>query len=181
MNCIARICLVPTCFGSEEEESAKSFPNDFSTPSDLLFPGLRILVAVYSSPHPASSLTPNVILDARQARTSGPLRQADIACPQARMQNSPPTMDPDADDQPELPGTAGQGSEPLACVTCRSRKLKCDRVKQACGRCLKVKRECVYPESRRKPAFKRRNVKELEERLGTNPRHVLRRSVAHDE
>ncbi|KAF6839757.1 binuclear zinc transcription factor [Colletotrichum plurivorum] len=60
---------------------------------------------------------------------------------------------------------AGQGSEPLACVTCRSRKLKCDRVKPACSRCLKVKGDCVYPESRRKPAFKRRNVKELEERL----------------
>ncbi|KAL0930949.1 binuclear zinc transcription factor [Colletotrichum truncatum] len=74
-------------------------------------------------------------------------------------------MDTDGGEQAELPGTAGQGSEPLACVTCRSRKLKCDRVKPACSRCMKVKGECVYPESRRKPAFKRRNVKELEERL----------------
>lgn len=56
--------------------------------------------------------------------------------------------------------------EPLACVTCRSRKLKCDRAKPACVRCARFKSECVYPESRRKPAFKRRNVKELEERLG---------------
>ncbi|KAK3357735.1 binuclear zinc transcription factor [Lasiosphaeria hispida] len=55
--------------------------------------------------------------------------------------------------------------EPLACVSCRSRKLKCDRLKPACNRCAKVGGECVYPESRRKPAFKRRNVKELEERL----------------
>ncbi|ROT35926.1 hypothetical protein SODALDRAFT_54461 [Sodiomyces alkalinus F11] len=53
----------------------------------------------------------------------------------------------------------------LACVTCRSRKLKCDRVKPACGRCLKANGDCVYPESRRKPAAKRRNVRELEERL----------------
>ncbi|TDZ87542.1 Citrinin biosynthesis transcriptional activator ctnR [Colletotrichum sidae] len=74
-------------------------------------------------------------------------------------------MEPDGEVQSELTGTAGQGSEPLACVTCRSRKLKCDRVTPACGRCVKVKGECVYPESRRKPAFKRRNVKELEERL----------------
>lgn len=56
--------------------------------------------------------------------------------------------------------------ERLACVTCRSRKLKCDRAKPACVRCTRLKSECVYPESRRKPASKRRNVKELEERLG---------------
>ncbi|GKT46706.1 citrinin biosynthesis transcriptional activator ctnR [Colletotrichum spaethianum] len=74
-------------------------------------------------------------------------------------------MDTDGGVQAELPGSAGSGSEPLACVTCRFRKLKCDRVRPACSRCLKVKGECVYPESRRKPAFKRKNVKELEERL----------------
>lgn len=60
------------------------------------------------------------------------------------------------------------GLEALACVSCRSRKLKCDRTKPACTRCARLKSECVYPESRRKPAFKRRNVKELEERLGTS-------------
>ncbi|KAK1674563.1 hypothetical protein BDP55DRAFT_612092, partial [Colletotrichum godetiae] len=74
-------------------------------------------------------------------------------------------MDTDDGVQADLPGSAANASEPLACVTCRSRKLKCDRVKPACSRCLKVKGECVYPESRRKPAFKRKNVKELEERL----------------
>lgn len=74
-------------------------------------------------------------------------------------------MDTDDGVQADLPGSAANGSEPLACVTCRSRKLKCDRVKPTCSRCLKVKGECVYPESRRKPAFKRKNVKELEERL----------------
>ncbi|KAJ0341839.1 hypothetical protein COL922a_001933 [Colletotrichum nupharicola] len=73
-------------------------------------------------------------------------------------------MGTDGGEQAET-GPVGQGSEPLACVTCRSRKLKCDRVKPACSRCVKVMGECVYPESRRKPAFKRRNVKELEERL----------------
>ncbi|KAK4238570.1 transcriptional activator protein acu-15 [Achaetomium macrosporum] len=55
--------------------------------------------------------------------------------------------------------------EPLACVSCRARKLKCDRQKPVCSRCAKAGGECVYPESRRKPAFKRRNVRELEERL----------------
>jgi hypothetical protein len=56
--------------------------------------------------------------------------------------------------------------EPLSCVTCRSRKLRCDRIKPKCSRCARVENDCVYPESRRKPAAKRRNVKELEERLG---------------
>ncbi|XXH04793.1 homeodomain super [Hypoxylon texense] len=50
-------------------------------------------------------------------------------------------------------------------TSCRNRKLKCDRTKPRCNRCEKAKVECVYPESRRKPAFKRRNVKELEARL----------------
>ncbi|KAH6708243.1 hypothetical protein EV126DRAFT_107431 [Verticillium dahliae] len=62
-------------------------------------------------------------------------------------------------------GAGTQNPESLACVTCRSRKLKCDRVKPACSRCRKVNGDCIYRESRRKPAFKRRNVRELEERL----------------
>ncbi|KAF5008395.1 hypothetical protein FDECE_5333 [Fusarium decemcellulare] len=62
-------------------------------------------------------------------------------------------------------GAACAATEPLACVSCRARKLKCDRTKPACSRCLKVSNDCVYPESRRKPTFKRRNVKELEARL----------------
>ncbi|KAJ8128241.1 hypothetical protein O1611_g5396 [Lasiodiplodia mahajangana] len=61
--------------------------------------------------------------------------------------------------------SGGPTGEPLSCVTCRSRKLRCDKVKPVCTRCAKVNGHCVYPESRRKPAFKRRNVKELEERL----------------
>ena len=64
------------------------------------------------------------------------------------------------------PGLDAQGFEPLACVSCRARKLKCDRTRPACTRCTKVQNDCVYPESRRKPTFKRRNVKELEARLG---------------
>lgn len=59
------------------------------------------------------------------------------------------------------------GFELLACVACRSRKLKCDRTKPACTRCLRLKANCTYPESRKKPAFKQRNVKELAERLGS--------------
>lgn len=65
------------------------------------------------------------------------------------------------------PGGKAEDLEALACVACRSRKLKCDRAKPACARCLKLKVDCAYPESRRKPAFKRRNVIELEARLGS--------------
>ncbi|CAI6082258.1 unnamed protein product [Clonostachys chloroleuca] len=64
-----------------------------------------------------------------------------------------------------LDPTANTGTESLACVSCRSRKLKCDRIKPACTRCSKASAECIYPESRRKPTFKRRNVRELEARL----------------
>ncbi|RFU78140.1 binuclear zinc transcription factor [Trichoderma arundinaceum] len=71
----------------------------------------------------------------------------------------------DAVPQADASAASMQGTEPLACVSCRARKLKCDRTKPACTRCVKVKNECVYPESRRKPTFKRRNVKELEARL----------------
>ena len=71
------------------------------------------------------------------------------------------------------PGASEKATEALACVSCRSRKLKCDRVKPSCARCLKNSAECVYPEFRRKPAFKRRNVKELEARLGMSCYELL--------
>ncbi|KAI3338969.1 hypothetical protein F4824DRAFT_66357 [Ustulina deusta] len=61
--------------------------------------------------------------------------------------------------------SGGPAGESLSCVTCRSRKLRCDKVKPVCTRCTKVNGDCIYPESRRKPAFRRKNVKELEERL----------------
>lgn len=79
----------------------------------------------------------------------------------------PPPPPPPGDDnlQPEA-GASSSGSEALACVSCRSRKLKCNRMRPICSRCAKAKLECVYPESRRKPTFQRRNVRELEARLG---------------
>jgi hypothetical protein len=61
--------------------------------------------------------------------------------------------------------------EVLSCVTCRARKLRCDREKPTCARCAKLNSECVYPESRRKAASKRRNVRELEARLGMSAPH----------
>lgn len=83
-------------------------------------------------------------------------------------QHLKPTMleDEESGPGPRSGFDGNDGLEPLSCVACRSRKLKCDRKPGICTRCAKLKAVCVYPESRRKPAFKRRNVKELEERLG---------------
>ncbi|KAK0737103.1 hypothetical protein B0T21DRAFT_383152 [Apiosordaria backusii] len=79
---------------------------------------------------------------------------------------TPSTSSPDRPSEPSTSGSgAGAAYEPLACVSCRTRKLKCDRRKPICTRCARSGGECHYPESRRKPAFKRRNVRELEERL----------------
>ncbi|TLD33364.1 hypothetical protein PspLS_00366 [Pyricularia sp. CBS 133598] len=79
-----------------------------------------------------------------------------------------------------MSSSTAKSSEPMACVGCRSRKLKCSRDLPICVRCVRLKIECVYPESRRKPLNKRKNVKELEARLalvedllkdaGANPR-----------
>ncbi|KAK3682728.1 hypothetical protein B0T22DRAFT_292976 [Podospora appendiculata] len=78
---------------------------------------------------------------------------------------------------------ATTGCESLACVSCRARKLKCDRQIPVCVRCVKSGGECVYPESRRKPATKRRNVKELEDRLAQVEgllKGVIRQPVSPD-
>lgn len=75
-------------------------------------------------------------------------------------------MEDDNHDREDGAEAGNTTTEALACVSCRSRKLKCDRRIPICSRCAKVNGECVYPESRRKPTFKRRNVKELEARLG---------------
>lgn len=135
------------------------------------------------------------------------------SCVSATPSHPPKPMSSSPDDVPaEIAGGGDAAAcEPLACTTCRSRKLKCklvefrhlapqsrqrqarrprarpsglfgrlrlthdsgDRLKPACSRCSRINSECLYPEARRKPAFKRRNVKELEERLGTStPSHV---------
>jgi hypothetical protein len=73
-------------------------------------------------------------------------------------------------DQPFGPGpsTAGTAKAPektISCVSCRKRKLKCDRVKPKCGTCTRLRHECEFPERRRNLGTKRRNIKELEARL----------------
>ncbi|KAI1003466.1 hypothetical protein K3495_g4741 [Podosphaera aphanis] len=70
--------------------------------------------------------------------------------------------------QPPVPTTKGNQKGPektISCVSCRKRKLKCDRVKPKCGTCTRLRHECEYPERRRNLGSKRRNIKELEARL----------------
>jgi hypothetical protein len=56
----------------------------------------------------------------------------------------------------------------ISCVSCRKRKLRCDRVKPQCGTCIRLRHDCEFPERRRNTGSKRRNMKELEARLGTS-------------
>lgn len=72
------------------------------------------------------------------------------------------------DTQQPGPAKGGDGKAPektISCVSCRKRKLKCDRTKPQCSTCIRLRHECEYPERRRNPGSKRRNMKELEARL----------------
>lgn len=70
---------------------------------------------------------------------------------------------------------ASKGPEKtISCVSCRRRKLKCDRIKPKCGTCTRLRHDCEFPERRRNLGSKRRNMRELEERLGLRipPKYV---------
>ncbi|KAK0385849.1 hypothetical protein NLU13_7026 [Sarocladium strictum] len=54
----------------------------------------------------------------------------------------------------------------LSCTQCRSRKLRCDRQRPACGRCVAQEQACSYPASRHHAVGRRKTVRELEERIG---------------
>lgn len=47
------------------------------------------------------------------------------------------------------PHTRGASRSSLACLTCRSRHIKCDGQRPRCSRCTEVDRECNYAPSRR--------------------------------
>lgn len=53
----------------------------------------------------------------------------------------------------------------LSCSACRVRKLKCNRARPACARCVEFGRDCAYPKRKRKPTD-RRNLEGLATRLG---------------
>jgi hypothetical protein len=66
---------------------------------------------------------------------------------------------------PSMTANAKPSEKTISCVSCRKRKLKCDRVKPKCGTCTRLRHECEFPERRRHQGSKRRNIKELEARL----------------
>lgn len=75
---------------------------------------------------------------------------------------------------PQTPTIATGNERPAAaektisCISCRGRKLKCDRVKPKCGTCIRLRNNCEYPERRRNVGTRRRNMRDLEARLGTS-------------
>jgi hypothetical protein len=76
--------------------------------------------------------------------------------------------------------SAAAAEKTISCVSCRKRKLKCDRIKPKCGTCSRLRHECEYPERRRNLGSKRRNMKELEARLGiSSGPNLARRPLAN--
>ena len=62
-------------------------------------------------------------------------------------------------------GTGALGLNPRSCVTCRRRKVKCDK-KQPCSNCARAKIECIFPGPGRAPRKSRKPADgELMERL----------------
>ncbi|KAH7067146.1 fungal-specific transcription factor domain-containing protein [Paraphoma chrysanthemicola] len=62
-------------------------------------------------------------------------------------------------------GSGSGGANPRSCVTCRRRKVKCDK-KQPCSNCVRAKIECIFPGPGRAPRKSRKPPDaELLERL----------------
>jgi hypothetical protein len=83
--------------------------------------------------------------------------------------NSPPTTTTN-DGLPQKPSVDAQGRalNPRSCVTCRKRKVKCDKT-HPCTNCKRARIECIYPAPGRAPRKVRKigegRDKELLERL----------------
>ncbi|KAH8646722.1 fungal-specific transcription factor domain-containing protein [Xylariales sp. PMI_506] len=68
----------------------------------------------------------------------------------------------------------------LSCLQCRSRKLKCDRTKPSCQRCLKTGSDCIYPARRKAHPDKLKLIEELERKLA-NLQDLASRNAAAQE
>ncbi|RGP74245.1 hypothetical protein FLONG3_6157 [Fusarium longipes] len=72
-----------------------------------------------------------------------------------------------------IPGIFGDGTEshstnkaPFSCHRCRKSKLKCDRTRPCCSRCLKQNYDCVYSDSRQPyRGINRGQARDLETKL----------------
>ena len=50
------------------------------------------------------------------------------------------------------PRSAGHPKRKLACVACRRRKVRCDRIRPKCGRCTGMKINCLYESPEQVPS-----------------------------
>lgn len=70
----------------------------------------------------------------------------------------------------------------FACLDCKTRKVKCDRLLPACNRCVKDGETCDYPTMRQRPSqantAARPRVHELESRLGELEEKLRERDAA---
>lgn len=98
--------------------------------------------------------------------TDGRIHTAEEALPPADSPPSTTTNDP----PPRKPSVDAQGRalNPRSCVTCRKRKVKCDKT-HPCTNCNRARIECIYPAPGRAPRKVRKigdgRDKELLERL----------------
>ena len=63
------------------------------------------------------------------------------------------------------PMAEGRPAKVLSCVSCRQRKIKCDKVQPVCTQCLRVSLECVYPSRKPTRRVPRPRQSELLERI----------------
>lgn len=68
-----------------------------------------------------------------------------------------------------IPQISGDGSHlrRTTCNLCRERKVRCDRVKPACGRCKRMNQTCTYSSSSGDTALINSVLQSLHSRLGT--------------
>lgn len=83
-----------------------------------------------------------------------------------KLSDSSIAQDQNADSAPSSNLATSSKYKTISCTLCRKRKLKCDRVKPSCGTCTRLRHDCIFPTARMKTTSKRRNVKDLEARLG---------------
>lgn len=67
----------------------------------------------------------------------------------------------------------------LSCTQCRTRKLKCDRSRPCCGRCIKLGDVCAYPQSRLQPVRRGNRATESETKTG-QPKDVMKAAKEED-
>lgn len=80
-------------------------------------------------------------------------------------QDQPQLLLPSAGEHHPSHGRAGASTGQLSCAQCRGRKLRCDRKRPRCNRCLEKGETCTYPEIRQRNLGRRKTVRDLEERI----------------